>query len=117
MADWCSTWQLTLNISKCLYIRYGLANKPSFNYSLTGVILSQVSHVTDLGVIFYSMLDFSTHCHKIAAKGFARVNMILKCFHSKDRVLQCKLYTTFVRLYLNTIHRFGRLISSKTFLF
>ena len=97
MADWCSTWQLTLNISKCLYIRYGLANKPSLNYSLTGVILSQVSNVTDLGVIFDSKLDFSTHCHKIAAKSFACVNMILKCFHSKDRVLQCKLYKTFVR--------------------
>ena len=97
VADWSSTWQLTLNISKCLYIRYGLANKPSLNYSLMGVILSQVSNVTDLGVIFDSKLDFSTHCHNIAAKGFAGVNMILKCFHSKDRVVQCKLYTTFVR--------------------
>ena len=45
-----------------LYMRYGLAKKPSFNYSLTGVILSQVSNVTDLGVIFDSKLDFSTHC-------------------------------------------------------
>ena len=76
---------------------YHFANKPSLNYRLTGVILSQVSNVTDLGVIFDSKLDFSTHCHKISAKGFARVNMILKCFHSKDRVIHCKLYTTFVR--------------------
>ena len=97
MVHWCSTWQLALNISKCLYTRFGLANKPSFNYSISGTALLQVTSVNDLGVLFDTELDFSAQCHKIAAKGYSHANMILKCFYSKDRSLLCKLFCTFVR--------------------
>ena len=86
IAVWCATWLLTLNITKCFYIRFGLANKPLLNYTLCGIALSQVSIANDLGILFDSKLDFS-HCHKVAAKGFVRVNMLLKCFYSKDRSL------------------------------
>ena len=88
IAAWCATWLLILNIAKCFYIRFGLANKPLFNYTLSGIVLSQVSIANNLGILFDSKLDFS-HCHKVAAKGFVRVNMLLKCFYSKDRSLQC----------------------------
>ena len=97
VASWCSSWQLSLNISKCLYIRFGLANKPPFNYSLSGTVLSQVHNVSDLGVLFDSKLNFSAHCHKTAAEGFSRATLLLKCFYSNDRTLQCKLFSTFVR--------------------
>ena len=92
-----ATW-LTLNITRC-YIRFGLANKPLFNYTLSGIALSQVSIANDLGILFDSKLDFS-HCHKVAVKGFVCVNMFLKFFYVKDRFLQCKLFSTFVRLIL-----------------
>ena len=95
-AAWCSLWQLKLNIAKCLWSRFGQANKPIFSYSISGTELKRVNAVNDLGVTFDSKLDFSAHCHKLAAKGYARVNMLLKCFHSKDRSLQCKLYSAFV---------------------
>ena len=91
------TWQLSLNITKCLYIRFGLANKPPFNYSLSGIVLSHVQSVNDLGIVFDSKCDFSLQCDKMAAKGFARVNVLLRLFYTKDRSLQCKLYTTFVK--------------------
>ena len=94
---WCATWLLKLNIAKCFYIRFGLANKPLFNYTLSGIALSQVFIANDLGILFDSKLNFSSHCTKVAAKGFVRVNMLLKCFYSKDRSLQCKLFTTFVQ--------------------
>ena len=97
IAAWCATWLLTLNIAKCFYIRFGLANKPLFNYTLSDIALSQVSTANDLGILFDSKLDFSSHCHKVAAKGFILVNMLLKCFFCKDCSLQCKLFSTFVR--------------------
>jgi hypothetical protein len=97
VTNWCCTWQLSLNIAKCLYSRFGLANKPLFDYNLSGVKLTQVPAINDLGVLFDTKLNFSDHCHKTAAKGFARANMLLKCFYSNDRSLQCKLFTTFVR--------------------
>ena len=62
---WCATCLLTLNIAKCFYIRFGLANKPLFNYILSGIALSQVSIANDLGILFDSKLDFSSHCHKV----------------------------------------------------
>ena len=97
VAAWCSTWQLTLNIAKCLYIRFGLALKSRFEYKISGIALSSVDSINDLGILFDSKHTFSSHCHKVAAKGFARVNMLLKCFYSNDRNLQCKLFSTFVR--------------------
>ncbi len=97
VATWCCTWQLTLNTAKCLFSRFGLANKPLFSYDLSGAKLAQVPSVNDLGVLFDTKLDFSSHCHKVAAKGFARTNMLLKCFYSNDRSLQCKLFSIFVK--------------------
>jgi hypothetical protein len=97
VATWCSTWQLTLNVAKCFFNRFGLANKPLFSYTLTGTELLHTPIINDLGVAFDSKLDFSSHCHKVAAKGFARANMLLKCFYTRDRSLQCKLFATFVR--------------------
>ena len=79
IAAWSATWLLALNIVKCFYLCFGQANKPLFNYTLSGIALSQVSIANDLGILFDSRLDFS-HCHKVAAKGFVRVNMRLKCF-------------------------------------
>ena len=79
-AAWCSLWQLKLNIAKCLWSRFGQANKPIFSYSISGTELKRVNAVNDLGVTLDSKLDFSAHCHKLAAKGYARVNMLLKMF-------------------------------------
>ena len=45
---WCFTWQLSLNITKCLYIRFSLANRPQFNYSLSGIVLSHFQSVNDI---------------------------------------------------------------------
>ena len=74
----------------------GASQYTLFYYTLSGIALSQVSIANDLGILFDSKLDFSSHCHKVAAKGFVCVNMLFKCFYSKDRSLQCKLFTTFV---------------------
>ena len=48
-------------------------------------------------MLFDSKLNFSAHCHKTVAKGFSRATLLLKCFYSNDRTLQCKLFSTFVR--------------------
>ncbi len=97
IASWCTLWQLKLNISKCVSVRFGLADKPVFDYSISGNLLKTVLSTKDLGVIFDSKLNFSEHCNTVVSKGFSRVHMLLKCFHSRDRVLQIKLFNTFVR--------------------
>jgi hypothetical protein len=97
IATWCSTWQLKLNISKCIYIRFGLAERPRIDYHISGILLPSSLSCKDLGVLFDSKLTFSEHCSTIANRGFARANMLLKCFHSRDRNLQIGLFNTFVR--------------------
>ena len=95
-AAWCDLWQLKLNISKCVYVKFGIAYRPTFPYCITNVLLPEALFTKYLGVNYDSKLVFSEHC-AIASKGFARANMLLRCFHSRDRTLQKKLFNTFVR--------------------
>ena len=96
-AAWCDLWQLKLNISKCVYVRFGVAHWPTFPYCITNVLLHESLFTKDLGAIFDSKLVISEHCKAVASKGFACANMLLRCFHSRDRTLQMKLFKIFVR--------------------
>jgi ribonucleases P/MRP protein subunit RPP40 len=97
IANWCALWQLTLNVSKCVFVRFGLVDRPSCDYYISGVRLQKSVSTKDLGVVFDSKLSFSEQCHTVANKGFTRVNMLLRCFHSRDRDLQIRLFNAFVR--------------------
>ncbi len=97
VAAWCASWQLKLNVSKCQSVRFGLSVKPTVDYCILGVPLQKVLSTKDLGIIFDSKLTFSEHCNAVSNKGFRRANMLLRCFHSRDRVLQINLFNTFVR--------------------
>ena len=94
---WCVSWQLKLNISKCSWVTFRLAVKPVFNYELLGSQLVMSLSVKNQGVLFDSKLLFSDHCNSILNKAYVRANMLLKCFHSRDRILHMKLFHTFVR--------------------
>ena len=59
LSAWCNIWQLRLNISKCMCVRYGLVDRPRFTYSIAGVVLQNVFSANDLGVLFDSKLTFS----------------------------------------------------------
>ena len=39
----------------------------------------------------------SDHCYAIVNKAYIRANMLLWCFHSRDRILQMKSFNTFIR--------------------
>jgi hypothetical protein len=94
---WCQTWQLTLNIAKCFTVRFGFVDRPVFSYSFFGSPIALRNNVTDLGVISDEHLSFSDHCHSLIKKAYARANLILKCFYTKDRNLLIGLYKTYVR--------------------
>ena len=94
---WCATWQLKLNISKCLCIRYGVVIRSFIDYNISGTVLQKVTSTKDLGVTFDSKLKFSEQYNAVVNQGFIRVNLLLKCFHSCDRNLQIGLYNTFVQ--------------------
>ena len=97
LVNWCATWQLKLNISKCLCIRYGVVIRPSIDHNISGTVLQKVTSTKDLGVTFDSKLKFSEQCNAVVNQGFIRVNLLLKFFHFRDWNLQIGLFITFVR--------------------
>ena len=68
----------------------------------------------DLGVVFDYKLTFCEQYHNVANEGFARVNTHLRCFHSRDRNIQIKLFNTFVRPILEYASPVCMVSSSKT---
>jgi len=66
------------------------------NYSVNNVPLFQVDKVRDHGIIVDS-LKFDKHISLIVHKAMNRSRLILKCFHSHDRVLFTKAFCTYVR--------------------
>ena len=102
-----------INISKCVYVRFGIAHRPTFPYCIKNVLLHEALCTKDLGVIFNSKLVFYEHCNAIANKGFARANMLLRFFHSRGRTLQMKLFNTLCVRFSNIIPQYGHLAYSK----
>ena len=93
---WCVAWQLT-NVSKRLFIRYGLVNRSLLNYFMSSTLLKQVATNNDPGVMFNTKLSFSMHCNYVANKGYLNSNMLLQRFHTRDHDVQMRLYNAFVR--------------------
>jgi len=83
-----------------------------FDYSMSGVLLTKVTSTKDLGVIFDSKLTFTDQCCAVVNKAYHRANMLLKCFHSRDRNLQMQLFNTFVRPILEYNSPLASMVSS-----
>ena len=102
LSSWAEAWQLTISIKKCQSIIIGsqpmLRNTPiNANFSINNETLPNVASVADLGVTIDNNLKFSLHIGKITRKAFARSNLILKCFVSRDSATLIKAFTTYVR--------------------
>ena len=98
--DWCNTWQLELNISKCFVVNFSLKRTKNivFDYCFNDHCLPYVTEVKDLGVIFTSTLNFSNHVTFIVNKAFRMlgfINRTLKSFNDTD-VFKC-MYFSYVR--------------------
>ena len=42
IANWCTLRQLKLNISKCMFVRFGLVDKPITGYYFSGTVIQKV---------------------------------------------------------------------------
>ena len=97
LSVWCKLWQLKLNINKCMFVRFGLVDRPHFSYSIDDIVLHNATSANDLGVVFDSKLSFSEHCSKVTNKAFMRTNIILRCFSTHDPKFLMQLFNVYVR--------------------
>jgi len=76
--------------------------------TLNDNILPVVDEVKDLGMIVDSHLSFDGHITKTVARAFTRVNLIHKCFTSRDAATLWRAFVVYVRPLLVYIpHVFG----------
>ena len=95
LCEWADVWQLNLSINKCSVFHIGSYNVCS-TYTVNNIVLPDVDHVTDLGIIFDSRLRFNNQYSNIVAKAHRRAALILRCFKSRDPFLLFKAFKTYV---------------------
>lgn len=109
--QWCDTWMLTLNKSKCVVLHMGF-NNPRINYSLEEVPLRPVACHVDLGITITEDLKWESHIINITKKANTLIYLIKKSFVCVSPPLLTKIYKTYVR----PILEFGAVIWSPYFI-
>ena len=96
ITDWAQAWQLQVSVDKCYVLNLG---KPVCDISLNtnNNALPVVPTCRDLGVNITSDLAPSVHINHIIVKAHQRVNNILRCFVSRDRLSLTKAFVIYVR--------------------
>lgn len=99
VSQWCIINKLDLNISKCSVVSYSrLKNTIVFDYSINGSILSRLSNVRDLGVVFDEKLSFISHIEQVVACASRMLGFILRNSKHFSNVSTIKLlYYSYVR--------------------
>ena len=75
---WCQTNGMELNVQKCKVIKFHKTRaNTNFVYQINGNPLECVDQIHDLGVLFCSRLDFSSHIDTIISFGCLYKNFIV----------------------------------------
>jgi hypothetical protein len=95
---WSDAWQLKISFKKCVSLLINrLGSEPNSALTLGKNELTRVDEVKDLGVTIDGKLKFTSHINRIVAKAFSRVNLIFKCFISKDIATLVRAFNVYVR--------------------
>ena len=100
ITEWAIVWQLKIATNKCVSHRIvssSLKNNDKYCYKLNDFLLDWSENTKDLGITIDTHLEFKQHIANIVHTAHTRVNLILKCFVSRDREVLVKAYITYVR--------------------
>ena len=76
---WCERNNMSLNAGKCYVMRSSRKRCPiSFEYSLNNSALTHVSEISDLGVRFTSLLNFSNHYRNVAKDAARMLGFVMR---------------------------------------
>ena len=89
LSDWCKTWGMAFNTSKCVIMHYG---KDNHNY-----LYHTCSTLKDLGVMISSNLKPEEQISRCVEKANSMVGMIRRTFTYVDSDIFLKTYKVFVR--------------------
>lgn len=100
IVNWCNTWKLELNVSKCFSITF--TNKRSnflqYDYKIDNTVISRTNIVKDLGVHIASDLNYNVHFSYIKSKAYKLLGLMRRnCFTSFSKNTNKLLYSAIVR--------------------
>ena len=98
--QWCTKWNLTLNTSKCICMRFTLSTSTDApSYYLNGEPLPLMSCHRDLGVLVSRNLLWSSHIKSICMQAYKSLNFIRRSIHTHHSSIQLRkhLFITLVR--------------------
>ena len=96
LQQWCFTWQLDVNVSKCHVLHIG-KNNPSYAYYFAGTAIPDADLVVDLGITMDPVLTFDYHINSIISKAYSRVGALFKGFSTRSLPFMKKAFITYVR--------------------
>ena len=80
LVQWSEKWLLPFNVDKCKVIHYGRQDDVTVYY-MDGRVVSEDTHIKDLGVNFQNNLKFDEHICNICATANSRLGIIRNTFH------------------------------------
>lgn len=98
-SEWCSTWGMDFNVSKCKGMHIG-RNNTCHQYSINGTILMETEVEKDIGVLVNKNLKPTSQCNEAARQGNRVLGQISRAFHYRDRHVFLNLYKQHVRPHL-----------------
>ena len=100
ISQWCTQWELKLNLDKCSLIRFSLSHLNSdSSYSIDNHVISISQEVPDLGIIVNNKLSFSPHYKSICSKAYQTLFMVRRTLRLTSAPVSIKkqIYLTLVR--------------------
>ena len=97
--NWCRTWKLSLNSSKCVALRFTNKSPPELSpYSVENTNLEFALSHRDLGIIVSHNLTWSNHFKVICSKAYSALALIRRTLSNHSAVSTKKqLYLSLVR--------------------
>ena len=96
LADWCLTWKLSPNSSKCASVHSSFSSSCSSTYNINGHPIKSVTQYKDIGIIVQNNLTWSEHTHHIRAKAYQSLYLIRHSIPSSTPDLKLCLYLSLV---------------------
>ena len=94
LAAWSKHWLLDFNAEKCVVLRICAAL--TYQYSLNGIYLQEVSSQKDLGVTVNNFLTPANHIQQIVSKANQKTAMFRRCFTGFSEVKVTTFYQSIV---------------------